>query len=86
VLFEGPHSLPYMKYLFGVITGRLANLKGVSVLRTDAIHLDCPEDSGIYVQIDGEYAGRLPATLRIVPRALTLLVPPSFRARHADCG
>jgi diacylglycerol kinase family enzyme len=82
VLFEGAHSLPYMKYLFGVLTGRLANMKGVTVVRTDAVHLEAPSDRGIYVQIDGEYAGRLPAALRIVPRSLTLLVPPSFRNHH----
>jgi diacylglycerol kinase (ATP) len=86
VLFEGPHSLPYMKYLFGVLTGRLASIKGVSVIRTDSIELECPTDRGIYVQIDGEYAGRLPATLSIVPRSLTLLVPPSFRAHHMPRG
>lgn len=86
VLFEGPHSLPYMKYLFGVLTGRLSRMQGVSVLRTDSIQLECPTDGGIYVQVDGEFAGRLPATLRIIPRALTLLVPPSFRAHHKPRG
>jgi diacylglycerol kinase family enzyme len=30
------------------------------------------------VQIDGEFAGRLPAEIRIVPDALTLLTPPEY--------
>ena len=38
-------------------------------------------DPSIYVQIDGEFAGRLPARLDMVPRSLTLMVPPSFRER-----
>lgn len=82
VLFKGAHSLPYMKYFFGVLTGRLASMSGVSILSSDIIHLEAPEDSGIYVQIDGEFAGRLPARLEIVPDAVTLLVPPSFRDKH----
>jgi diacylglycerol kinase (ATP) len=82
VLFEGAHSLPYMKYFFGVLTGRLGGMRGVSIVKTDAIHLDCPTDKGIYVQVDGEYAGRLPCDLSIVPRALTLLAPRAFRDRN----
>jgi diacylglycerol kinase family enzyme len=82
VLFQGAHTLPYVKYLLGVLTNRLAKMNGVTVVRTDALHLDAPSDRGIYIQIDGEYAGRLPASLRIVPRCLTLLVPPSFRDHH----
>src|SRR4029079_2110702 len=72
VLFEGAHTLPYLKYFFGVLTGRLARMSGVSIVSCDTLHLECPQDSGIYIQIDGEFAGRLPATLSIVPRALTL--------------
>jgi diacylglycerol kinase (ATP) len=32
---------------------------------------------GIYAQADGEFLGGLPVTIRIVPKAFTLLVPPS---------
>ena len=82
VLFEGAHSLPYLKYMFGVVTGRLSGMSGVSIVKTNSIYLDCPEDQGIYVQVDGEFAGRLPCHLTILPRALTLLVPRSFRDKH----
>ncbi len=40
--------------------------------------LSGPEDRRVYVQIDGEFAGHLPAEIRIVPDALTLLVPPEY--------
>ena len=86
VLFEGAHSLPYLKYMYGVVTGKLSGMRGVSIVKTDSIHLDCPEDKGIYVQVDGEYAGRLPCDLTIMPRALTLLVPASFRDKHIQHG
>jgi diacylglycerol kinase family enzyme len=82
VLFEGANSVPYVKYLVGVIANCLTKIKGVSVLRTQSVELECASGPGVYVQIDGEYAGRLPARLSIVPQALTLLVPPSFREKQ----
>lgn len=82
VLFEGANSVPYVKYLVGIVTNRLAKMRGVSVLRAGTIELDCATGPGIYIQIDGEYAGRLPARLEIVPKSLTLLVPATLRARH----
>jgi hypothetical protein len=40
--------------------------------------------SCVYVQIDGEFAGHLPAEVRMVPDALTLLMPPEYcRAANA---
>jgi diacylglycerol kinase (ATP) len=86
ILFEGAHSLPYMKYFFGILTGRLAQMNGVSVVKTDSVRLDSASDPGIYIHVDGEYAGRLPCTLQIVPRALTLLVPRGFREKHLAHG
>ena len=35
-------------------------------------------DPRVYIQIDGEHAGVLPATLSIVPHAITLLMPPAY--------
>ena len=37
-----------------------------------------PEDRRVYLQIDGEFAGQLPAEIHIVPDALTLLVPEGY--------
>ena len=37
-----------------------------------------PADSPIYIQVDGEYAGRLPATVEVVKDAVTVLVPPEY--------
>lgn len=82
VLFEGRSTLPYVKYFAGLALGRLAGLKGVEVLRATEAKLACPDDSRVYVQIDGEFAGHLPAEVRIVPDALTLLVPPEYNSKH----
>jgi diacylglycerol kinase family enzyme len=78
VVFEGRSSLPYVKYFAGMAINRLSGMKGVTVLRTDRATLTAPADSRAYVQVDGEFAGHLPAVIRMVPDALTLLVPPSY--------
>jgi diacylglycerol kinase (ATP) len=78
VLFEGRSTLRYVPYFAGLALNRLEGMKGVSVLRARNVKLSHPEDRRIYVQIDGEQAGHLPAEIRIVPDALTLLVPPDY--------
>jgi diacylglycerol kinase (ATP) len=78
VLFEGRTSTRYVKYFLGMALKRLEGMKGVTVLRTACVKLSCPEDARIYVQIDGEYAGHLPAEVRSVPDALTLMVPRGY--------
>jgi diacylglycerol kinase family enzyme len=49
-------------------------MKGVTVMTATRVKASSPEDSRVYVQIDGEFAGHLPADIRIVPNALTLMV------------
>jgi len=78
VLFEGASTLPYVKYLWGVVTNSLRSMRGVTTLQADSLEVSAPEDERIHVQIDGEFAGPLPARIRIVPNALTVLVPPEY--------
>jgi diacylglycerol kinase family enzyme len=49
-------------------------MPGVHTVRSTRVELlgDAP------MQIDGEYIGRSPATIEIVPDALTILVPESY--------
>lgn len=78
VLFEGASTFRYVKYLAGLALNRVAGMKGVTVLKATRVAASCPSDSRVYVQIDGEYAGRLPAEIRIVPDALTLMVSDEY--------
>jgi diacylglycerol kinase family enzyme len=79
VLFEGRSTLRYyFKYLAAVAARATSNLKGMTFLRAREICFSAPAGSPVYVQVDGEFAGRLPARISIVPDALTLLVPPEF--------
>ena len=79
VLFEGKSSLRYVPYFVGLAANRLQGMKGVTVMRARQVSLARPEDARVYVQVDGESAGHLPADIHIVPQALTLLVPPEYK-------
>jgi diacylglycerol kinase (ATP) len=70
-----------VKYVLGMALNRLGGMKGVTVLRADRMTVTGSADSRVYVQIDGESAGHLPAEIRIVPDALTLLVPAEYERR-----
>lgn len=78
VLFRGQSALPYFKYLYGLVTGRLEGMGGVSFQKGLEVRVSDPADRRIHIQVDGEYAGRLPASIVLVPNALTLLVPPDY--------
>ena len=71
----------YVKYVLGMALNRLNRMKGVTVVRADRMTVSGPEDGRVYVQVDGESAGHLPAEIRTVPDALTLLVPPEYERR-----
>jgi diacylglycerol kinase family enzyme len=82
VLFEGAQSWVYLRYFLGVLTASLDRVKGVTILKATRLEFECASDPRIYVQVDGEYAGNLPAQIEIVPQALTLLVPERFARLH----
>jgi YegS/Rv2252/BmrU family lipid kinase len=81
VLFQGSSSFTYLKYMLGVALHRHLHLRGVTALRTQTATFSAPPDRNVHVQVDGEYAGLVPAQIEIVPCALNLLVPADFRAR-----
>lgn len=84
VAFTGGHSFRYLPYLGGVIAGIAAKIPGVTV--APAMQLQCHPAGqvSIPVQLDGELAGELPADFRVVPDALTLLVPRKYVQRAKE--
>jgi diacylglycerol kinase (ATP) len=78
ILFEGRTTLPYLKYLGGVMTNRLAGMKGVTITDAKCLKFSAPKDQRIYVQVDGEFVGHLPAYVKVVPDALTVLLPDGY--------
>ena len=91
ILFEGTSAFPYLKYLAGVMLNRLRGMKGVTISRAECVTFSGPRDERIYVQVDGEFVGPLPAHVRVVPDALTMLVPEEYararsrRGAEVDC-
>jgi diacylglycerol kinase family enzyme len=78
VLFEGRSTFRYARYFAGLVMNRLDGMEGVTVIRAREIKVGPCEDSRVYVQIDGECAGHLPAEIRIVPDALTVLLAEGY--------
>jgi YegS/Rv2252/BmrU family lipid kinase len=75
VLFKGSNPLRYAGYMLAVALRQVQSMPGVRTIRAKRV-----EFSGTaHLQIDGEYGGGLPASFEMVPDALTLLVPPSYR-------
>jgi diacylglycerol kinase family enzyme len=78
ILFEGGTATRYVKYFAGMALNRLRGMRGVTVVRADRVTISAADSRRAYVQIDGEIGGTLPAEIRIVPDALTLLVPDGY--------
>lgn len=85
-LFEGRNSFRYVGYFFGMLLGRAEQMKGCTVLKAKQISCGPCDDPDVYVQIDGESVGRLPASMEIVPDALTLLMPRAYLKREAKAA
>jgi diacylglycerol kinase family enzyme len=68
----------YVKYFTGMAFDRLRGMSGVTVVRADQVSISAANGRRAYVQIDGEIGGTLPAEIRIVPDALTLLAPKGY--------
>lgn len=65
----------YLSYIPLLLAGRLRNARDIRFLRAGEMRCEPIDRQPIWVQVDGEAAGRLPAEFRIVRDALTLAVP-----------
>ncbi len=90
VLFNARQSYQFVPYLFGMMLGQVGHMPGCKILRARSVQCEsldaspAPDDPSMAVplQIDGEYAGRLPVSIDIVPDALTLMLPARFLERE----
>lgn len=73
--FEGRSSFRYLKYFGGVVLNRLNGMRGVRLELMDQMTVEEEPDGGPDLHVDGEYAGRGAALVRIIPDSLTLLIP-----------
>jgi diacylglycerol kinase (ATP) len=79
ILITSHSRLKGIIYMLGAILRRRWTLRGIERLHCTRIECrlrDVPYAQPLYVQADGELLGRLPASIRIIPSAFTLLMPP----------
>lgn len=81
-LFEGRSTMRYLTRYLPAVAARRQRVPGIDFLRARRMSFSAAADESVYIQVDGEYAGRLPASVEIVPDAITLLTPPSFSESH----
>jgi diacylglycerol kinase (ATP) len=65
----------YLSYIPLLLAGHLRRARDIRFLRATEMRCEPIGSEAIWVQVDGEPAGRLPAEFRIVRDALTLAVP-----------
>jgi len=75
VLFAGANSFRYVIYLAGVAVNQLRNMPGVTIYRAAVVRLMPRDGNAVHLQVDGEYAGKLPATISAEPGGVMLLIP-----------
>lgn len=78
VTFAGTSTIPYVAYLGGAVFGQARRVPGVSVFRARRVEYSALGGASIGLQVDGEPAGELPATVETVKDALTLMLPSRF--------
>ena len=79
VAFEGSNPVRYLSYFAGVLFGKLDRMRGVRQTAATQLELSPAVGSPSPVQVDGEFAGLLPARISIAPQPVTLLMPRDYR-------
>jgi len=79
-LFEWASRWNMLRYFWTVWRGRHETLPDVHAFRTTSLRID--SDVSAPIQIDGDPAGFTPAAIRVLPGALTVLVPPQDSQRN----
>lgn len=82
VLFRGTDRVRFLPYLLGVALRQVHRLQGVTIVHGRSVECSVPDGEGIFAQVDGELVGQLPASMDILPGALTMLLPPAYIARE----
>ncbi len=80
VIFHGDSPLRYVGYLAQIATQTLDQFPDVSFHHTNRVELLNHEGRRVYIEVDGEFAGRLPAVVEIAPEQMTLMLPAAYAA------
>ncbi len=83
-IFHGRSPLRYVAYLAQLAARRLDSFPDVTFCRSERIELSPLDTSPVYLEVDGELAGRVPAVVEIAPQTLKLLLPRDFAEKGAS--
>lgn len=84
VCFRSTSPLTYTGYLAGVLTQTLKRFEGVKWRQSHGVELLASSSPHVYVQVDGELAGRLPARVRMGPERVRVLLPKAYCANYPE--
>lgn len=75
-VFKGKGRARYFRYAAALVARRHTRLADVELVETQKVECAAVDPSTpVYLELDGEFSGQLPATFELVPDALTVLVP-----------
>ncbi len=81
-IFQTRTWLALVRYAFGAFTR--THTKDRDVIYVQGKHVRLSADRpNVPIQVDGDYGGALPAEFRVIPGALRLFVPASYRPRRS---
>lgn len=72
-VIESVSKLRAVSLVFAVLAGRHDKRSDVRLIRTRRLRIDCPEPSELWA--DGERIGCTPATIDVVPAAVSVMLP-----------
>lgn len=84
VCFRSASPLVYTGYLAGVLTRTLELFQGVKWRQAREVEMLATDSPHVYVQVDGELAGRLPARVRMGPETARVLLPKPYCADYPE--
>jgi diacylglycerol kinase family enzyme len=76
-IFKRGSLLHGMAYLAGVLLGQHESWTDCQIVRTRKVTI--ASDGEVPYQLDGDLGGSLPLTIEVLPRRVTLLVPPTWK-------
>ena len=67
--------LQYLRCLPALWMGKLRKVRGIEAWKDTEVVCESADERMVFAQVDGEPIGPLPLAFRIVPNALSILVP-----------
>ncbi len=68
-IMHGRRRRDMLRYAYGILTGSHLGSKDITYLKADSIKVE----GDAHIQIDGDYVGKTPATIAVVPDAVKLI-------------